>query len=99
MYKRIIHRFWPALGAIVALAGGAQAQSPIPNLLDWQAMGGSGAIQSATSFTLKNVTDKDTLSNGGRSQSQFAAFNDSAFGYAAPPRTFGVMVSFALKPQ
>jgi hypothetical protein len=55
-----------ALSMIVALAIGVQAQSPTPNLLDWQAFGGSGAIQSAIPFTIKNVTDKETLRYGKR---------------------------------
>ena len=59
MYRRITHRFWMSAGAVAALAIGAQAQGPVPNLLDWRAIGGSGAIQSATPFTLKNITDKD----------------------------------------
>lgn len=66
MYRRITHCFWLALGMIVALAIGAQAESPVPNILDWQAKGGSGAIQSATPVTLKNVTDKESLRFGKR---------------------------------
>src|SRR5690349_21311149 len=66
MYRRITHSFWIVLGMIVALAIGAQAQSRTPNLLDWQAIGGSGAVQSAIPFTLKNVTDNETLRYGSR---------------------------------
>ncbi len=65
-FRRIIPRFWMVLGLLVVLAISAQAQSHTPNLLDWQAIGGSGAIQSATPFTLKNVTDKETLRFGKR---------------------------------
>src|SRR2546423_15558034 len=66
MYRRITHRFLMSAGAVAALAIGAQAQGPVPNLLDWRAIGGNGAIQSAIPFTLKNVTDKETLRYGKR---------------------------------
>src|SRR5205085_9462843 len=59
-------RFWICAGAVAALAIGARAQGPVPHLLDWRAIGGSGGIQSAMPFTLKNVTDKETLRFGKR---------------------------------
>ena len=47
-----------------AFAMALPSQVLAQNLLDWQALGGSGAIQSASTFTLKNVTDKESLKYG-----------------------------------
>jgi len=67
MYKRITNRFWMASGAVLALGFGAQTQAGAQNLLDWQASGGSGAIQSIAPFTMKNVTANDNIRCGKRS--------------------------------
>ena len=58
---------WLVVFAVAGIAAGAPSSALAQNLLDWQAMGGSGPIQSYHSnFTLYNVSDREALKYGSR---------------------------------
>ena len=70
MLQQYTRRF--GVVAAIGLALAVPSQAFAQNLQDWQAMGGTGAIQSFHSkFTLYNVTDKEALKYGSR----FAGIN------------------------
>lgn len=48
---------------------------------------------------VKNLTDKDTIANGWRSQTAYQSLNNYAFWYAAPPRTYGLTVAYNFAGQ
>src|SRR2546421_2834047 len=65
----MIEKFGKMFGVttVAALALAFPSQAFAQNLLDWQALGGTGAIQSFNSkFTLKNVSDKESIKYGKR---------------------------------
>src|SRR5438552_13337263 len=64
MLHQLVRRLTVVSGFALVMAMPSQAFAQ--NLLDWQALGGSGAIQSHVPFTMKSVTDKESLKHGSR---------------------------------